>query len=259
MAEGSHQPQFLRGSVAFENVSFHYEGEEENVLHDINFQVQPGMKVALMGGTGSGKTSIVNLLPRFYGYTAGHIKLDEVELQAYSREYLRERIGIVMQEPFLFSTTIRENITYGVSRAVTDEEVFEAARMAAVHEVILDFPDGYDTIVGERGVTLSGGQKQRVTLARTFLRDPALLVLDDSTSAVDTETEEIIRAALKRLMDGRTTFLIAHRVQSVMDADLILVMDHGRIIQSGTHKAIWSPSPVPIVGFMNCNRGSSLN
>jgi len=238
LTQGTYRPDRLRGSVIFDNVSFHYQGEEEDVLHDISFKVRPGMKVALMGGTGSGKTSIVNLLPRFYEYTEGSIKLDGVELSVYPREFLREQIGIVMQEPFLFSTTIRENITYGVTREVTDEDVFTAARMAAVHEVIMSFPEGYDTLVGERGVTLSGGQKQRVTLARTFLRDPALLILDDSTSAVDTETEETIRRAMKRLMHGRTTFLIAHRVQSVMDADLILVLDHGRIIQSGPHRTL---------------------
>ncbi|HFQ94786.1 MAG TPA: ATP-binding cassette domain-containing protein, partial [Anaerolineae bacterium] len=140
-----------------------------------------------------------------------------------------------MQEPFLFSTTIRQNITYGVTRKVTDEEVYAAARAAAVHDVILSFPEGYDTLVGERGVPLSGGQKQRITLARTILRDPSLLILDDATSAVDTETAEIIRNALDKVMQNRTTFLIAHRVQSVMDADLILALEHGRIIQSGTH------------------------
>ncbi|MCP4359964.1 MAG: ABC transporter ATP-binding protein [Chloroflexi bacterium] len=239
LTQGTHQPDGrIQGTVSFENVSFHYEGEDDDVLHDINFTVQAGQKVALMGGTGSGKTSIVNLLPRFYDYTLGSIKLDGVELREYQREQLREQIGIVMQEPFLFSTTIRKNITYGVTREVTDEEVYEAARAAAVHDVIMTFPDGYNTMVGERGVTLSGGQKQRVTLARTILRDPALLILDDATSAVDTETEEIIRDAMKELMPGRTTFLIAHRVQSVMDADLILVFDHGRIIQSGTHKEL---------------------
>ncbi len=235
---GSVRPEQIRGDVAFANVTFHYEGEEEDVLHNITFTVKAGQKIALMGGTGSGKTSIVNLLPRFYEYTGGLITLDGVDLKQYPREYLRERIGIVMQEPFLFSTTIRENITYGVTRDVSDEEVFEAARWAAVHDVIMSFPDGYDTMVGERGVTLSGGQKQRITLARTFLRAPNLLILDDATSAVDTETEETIRTALQKLMNGRTTFLIAHRVQSVMDADLILMMDHGRIVQSGTHKEL---------------------
>lgn len=236
LAEGSYRPDGrIQGTVVFDQVSFRYEGEEANVLHELTFQVQAGQKVALMGGTGSGKTSVVNLLPRFYEVTNGRIILDGVNLNQYPREYLREQIGIVMQEPFLFSTSIRENITYGVTRDVTDEEVYEAARAAAVHDVIMTFPEGYNTLVGERGVTLSGGQKQRVTLARTFLRNPSLLILDDATSAVDTETEDTIRLALQRLMKGRTTFLIAHRVQSVLDADLILVLDHGKIIQSGKH------------------------
>jgi ATP-binding cassette subfamily B protein len=148
---------------------------------------------------------------------------------------LRQNIGIVEQEPFLFSRTIRENITYGVGRGVPDEEVERAARTAAIHDVILTFPDGYDTMVGEKGVTLSGGQKQRVAIARTLLKDPRILILDDSTSSVDTETEAQIRAALQRLMENRTTFVIAHRIQSVMNADLILVLDQGRIVQRGTH------------------------
>jgi len=233
--EGEYPERPLRGEIVFDQVNFTYEGEEGEVLHDINFTVRPGQKIAIMGGTGSGKTSLVNLLPRFYDYSDGHILLDGAELTTYSRDYLRQQIGIVMQEPFLFSTTIRQNITYGLTREVTEEEVYEAAKAAAVHEVILSFPDGYDTMVGERGVTLSGGQKQRITLARTILRDPSLLILDDATSSVDTETEEIIRNALRKLMQNRTTFLIAHRVQSVMDADLILVLEHGRIIQSGAH------------------------
>lgn len=233
--EGEYPDRLLRGEIVFDRVNFTYEGEETEVLHDISFTVQPGQKIALMGGTGSGKTSLVNLLPRFYDYSNGRILLDGQELTTYSRDYLRQQIGIVMQEPFLFSTTIRQNIAYGAGREVTDDEVYAAAKAAAIHDVVLSFPDGYDTMVGERGVTLSGGQKQRITLARTILRDPRLLILDDATSAVDTETEEFIRNALRDLMQNRTTFLIAHRVQSVMDADLILVLDHGRIIQSGTH------------------------
>ncbi len=233
--EGVYPEWPLRGEIIFDHVSFAYDGEESEALHNISFTVRPGQKIALMGGTGAGKTSLVNLLPRFYDYSDGRILLDGAELTTYSRDYLRQQIGIVMQEPFLFSTTIRQNITYGVTREVTDEEVYAAARAAAVHDVILSFPEGYDTLVGERGVTLSGGQKQRITLARTILRDPSLLILDDATSAVDTETAEIIRNALDKLMQNRTTFLIAHRVQSVMDADLILVLEHGRIAQSGTH------------------------
>ncbi len=224
----------VRGHIRFEHVGFAYEGAEE-VLHDITFTVRPGQVVALLGFTGSGKTSLVRLLPRFYDYTSGQILLDGFELRKYPRAYLRSQIGIVEQEPFLFSRTIRENITYGVGRQVSDEEVFEAARAAAIHDVIMSFPEGYNTLVGERGVTLSGGQKQRVAVARTLLRNPRILILDDATSSVDTETEAAIRGAMERLMEGRTTFVIAHRIQSVMKADLIIVLDQGRIVQQGTH------------------------
>jgi ATP-binding cassette subfamily B protein len=227
----------VRGDIVFHNVGFEYE-QDNRVLHDISFHAKPGQVIALMGPTGSGKTSLVNLLPRFYEYERGTIKLDHVELNAYPREYLRRHIGIVEQEPFLFSRTIRENITYGVGREVSDDEVFAAAKAAAVHDVILSFPEGYNTLVGEKGITLSGGQKQRVTIARTILKDPRILILDDSTSSVDTETEEEIRSALEELMHDRTTFIIAHRVQSVMNADQILVLEHGRITQRGTHREL---------------------
>ncbi|MGB5047579.1 MAG: ABC transporter ATP-binding protein [Caldilineaceae bacterium] len=209
--------------------------DREWVLQNISLHAKPGQVIGLLGATGSGKTSLVNLLPRFYDYTDGSITLDGIELREIARDGLRAQIGIVQQEPFLFSTTIRGNITYGVGRDVSDEEVEAAARAAAVHDVILSFPNGYNTMVGERGVTLSGGQKQRVTIARTLLKDPSILILDDATSSVDTETDAAIRGALRRLMDNRTTFIIAHRVQSVMEADQILVMDQGRIVQRGTH------------------------
>ncbi|MBL8055417.1 MAG: ABC transporter ATP-binding protein, partial [Anaerolineales bacterium] len=237
VADGVHQPAAgsrLRGAVEFEHVDFEYKGETR-VLKDITFRAEPGQVVALLGPTGSGKTSLVNLLPRFYPYSAGHIRLDGVELKDYPRQYLRRQIGLVEQQAFLFSRTIRENITYGLDRAVSDEAVVAAAQAAAIHDTILSFPKGYDTLVGEKGITLSGGQKQRVAVARTLLKDPRLLILDDSTSAVDTETEAEIRGALERLMEGRTTFIIAHRIQSVMNADLILVLEHGRITQRGTH------------------------
>jgi len=231
---GTHRPDGPpRGEIVFDDVRFAY-AEEMAVLNGITFRAEPGQVIALVGPTGSGKTSLVNLLPRFYEYQ-GSIRLDGVELRDYPRRYLREQIGFVLQEPFLFSRTIKENIMYGVHREVTDEDVYRAAQAAAVHDVILSFPDGYDTVVGERGVTLSGGQKQRVTLARTLLKDPAILILDDATSSVDTETEAAIREALQELIPGRTTFIIAHRVQTVMSADLILVLEKGRIVQSGTH------------------------
>jgi ATP-binding cassette subfamily B protein len=224
----------LQGDFEFRDVSFAYQNSDA-VLHNITFSVKPGQTVALLGSTGSGKTSLVNLLPRFYDYTSGIITLDGIELRDYPRWFLRQHIGIVEQQPFLFSRTIRENIAFGAGRDVTDEEVEAAAKAAALHETIVAFPEGYDTLVGEKGVTLSGGQKQRVALARTLLKNPRVLILDDATSAVDTETESQIREALTELMQGRTTFLIAHRIQSVMIADLILVMDKGRIIERGTH------------------------
>lgn len=234
---GSYQPDGpLRGDVVFNEVGFSYGADETRVLQNITFHAPPGHVVALIGSTGSGKTSLVNLLPRFYDYTSGQITLDGVELRDYPAHYLRRQIGIVQQEPFLFSRTIRENITYGVDRPVTEAEVIAAAQAAAVHDVILTFPDGYNTLVGERGVTLSGGQKQRVTLARTLLKDPRILILDDATSSVDTETEAAIRDALLLLLPGRTTFIIAHRIQTVMNADLILVMDQGQIVQFGRHE-----------------------
>lgn len=227
----------LRGEVVFENVSFEYEANAE-VLHNVSFRCEAGQTVALLGSTGSGKTSLVSLLPRFYDYTGGRILVDGVELKEYPREYLRQQIGIVLQEPFLFSRSIRENIRYSVGGDIDDNEIETAAKAAAVHDVIREFPGQYDTLVGEKGVTLSGGQKQRVTLARTLLKDPSILILDDATSSVDTETEAAIRGALKRLMKDRTTFLIAHRIQSVMLADLILVFDKGRIVQQGTHQEL---------------------
>jgi ATP-binding cassette, subfamily B, bacterial len=238
LEDGDYIPEEgLVGEVRFENVGFAYDPEAP-VLQEISFTVEPGQVIALLGSTGSGKSSLVNLLPRFYDYTEGSITLDDVELRRYPRKWLRRQIGIVQQEPFLFSRSIRENITYGVGREVSDAEVEAAARAAAIHDVILSFPNGYETLVGERGVTLSGGQKQRVTVARTLLKNPRILIMDDATSSVDTETEAAIREALNNLMQSRTTFVIAHRIQSVMEADLILVLDHGRIVQRGTHQEL---------------------
>jgi ATP-binding cassette subfamily B protein len=228
----------LRGEIVFRNVRFEYDDSNSRVLKDISFRCEPGKAIALLGSTGSGKTSLVNLLPRFYEYTGGSLTLDGVELKDYPREFLRRQIGIVEQEPFLFSRTIRENITYGVGRDVSQAEIEAASRAAAIHEVISAFPDGYNTLVGEKGVTLSGGQKQRVVIARTLLKDPRILILDDATSSVDADTEGAIREALRRLMQGRTTFIIAHRIQSVMIADLILVLDKGRVVQMGTHQEL---------------------
>ena len=238
LTAGSHAPNGnLRGEIVFRDVSFKYD-TSGRVLKDISFRCEPGQVVALLGSTGSGKTSLVNLLPRFYDYSGGSLTLDGVELTAYPREYLRQQIGIVEQEPFLFSRTIGENITYGVGRDAPQAEIEAAARAAAIHDVIKTFPDGYNTLVGEKGVTLSGGQKQRVVIARTLLKAPCILILDDATSSVDAETEGAIREALERLMQDRTTFIIAHRIQSVMIADLILVLDKGRIVQMGSHQEL---------------------
>ncbi len=236
--ESSYSPTAaIRGEITFEQVSFEYE-KDNPILNSISFHCLPGQVVALLGSTGSGKTSLVNLLPRFYDTTSGKILLDGIDLRDYSKRTLREQIGIVEQEPFLFSRTIKENITYGVDREVPDEEIFDAAKAAAIHDVILSFPEGYNTLVGEKGVTLSGGQKQRVAIARTLLKDPRILIMDDSTSSVDLETEAVIRSALTNLMRNRTTFIIAHRIQSIMNADLILVFDKGKIIQHGTHNSL---------------------
>jgi len=224
----------LQGHLVFDHLSFQYENSQK-VLKDISFECEPGQVIALLGATGSGKTTLVNLIPRFYDYTGGSLRLDGRELQTYAPQFLRRHIGFVEQEPFLFSRTIRENITYGVHREVTQTEIEAAAHAAAIHESILSFPDGYDTLVGEKGVTLSGGQKQRVAIARTLIKDPCILILDDSTSSVDTETEALIRKALTALMRNRSTFIIAHRIKSVETADLILVLENGRIVQRGVH------------------------
>lgn len=228
------QDQDLNGSLVFDNIGFAY-ADGVAVLKDITFSVEPGEVVAVLGPTGSGKTTLVNLIPRFYQYTAGSLKLDGLELNQFAPEYLRRQIGIVEQEPFLFSRSIRENITLGVDRLVDDAEVVRVSKAAAIYETIQSFPDGFDTLIGEKGVTLSGGQKQRVAIARTLLKNPCILILDDSTSSVDTLTEVEIHEALEKLMLGRTTFIIAHRIQSVMNADKIIVLDQGRIAQIGKH------------------------
>lgn len=235
LEDGDHaQTSAIMGEIRFEKVCFAYE-QDQHVLQNITFQCKPGQKVALLGSTGSGKTTLASLLPRFYEYTEGSITLDGVELKRYPRKYLRSQIGIVEQEPFLFSRSIRENIAYGIYREVSEQEIIAAAKAAAVHDSIISFPQGYDTLVGEKGVTLSGGQKQRVAIARTIIKNPSILLLDDATSSVDLETESEIRGALESLMENRTTFIIAHRIQSVMIADIIVVLDRGNIIQIGSH------------------------
>jgi ABC-type multidrug transport system fused ATPase/permease subunit len=224
----------LSGKVQFKNVYFQYRHETRPALHNINLTVKPNQVVALIGPTGSGKTSLINLIPRFYDVTDGQVLLDDIDIREVDLVSLRKQIGIVLQTSLLFSMTIRENIAYGKPDA-SEEEVTGAARAAAAHEFILELPEGYDTVVGERGITLSGGQRQRVAIARALLLDPRILILDDSTSSVDTKTEQLIQQALETLMQGRTTFIIAHRLSTVRKADLILVMDRGQIVEQGGH------------------------
>jgi ATP-binding cassette subfamily B protein len=230
-----------RGEVAFENVSFAY-GRQAGVLRDISFVAEPHQVVALLGPTGSGKTSVVNLIPRFYEPTSGRITIDGTDIRSVSLNSLRSQIGMVLQETTLFAASIRENITFGKPEA-TQGEIEAAARAAQAHEFIMQLPDGYDTVVGERGRTLSGGQKQRLAIARALLTDPRILILDDATSSVDSETEHLIQLALERVMHGRTTFVIAHRLSTVHAADLILVLEHGRIMARGKHDELLRASP----------------
>ncbi len=233
----------IQGRVAFEHVSFRYAGGESNVIHDISFVAQPGQTVAILGQTGSGKSTIINLIPRFYDVTEGRVTVDGHDVRQVTLDSLRSQIGIVLQETTLFAGTIRENIAYGRPEASLDE-VVAAAKAAQAHEFILELPDGYDTPVGERGVGLSGGQKQRIAIARALLVDPRILILDDSTSAVDAETEYKIQQALEELMQGRTSFVIAQRISTVRNADLILLLDNGRLAAQGTHYELLETSPL---------------
>jgi ATP-binding cassette subfamily B multidrug efflux pump len=224
----------LKGEINFENVTFRYFGGGEPVLDQVSFAAKPGQTVALLGATGSGKTTIINLLPRFYDPTEGHITIDGHDLRDVTLESLRAQIGIVLQETTLFTGSIRDNIAFGKPDA-TLEEVTTAAKAAAAHEFIMSFPDGYETAVGERGSTLSGGQKQRIAIARALLLNPRILILDDSTSSVDMQTEAQIQTALDLLMKGRTSFVIAQRISTVINADQILVLDKGKVVASGKH------------------------
>jgi ATP-binding cassette subfamily B protein len=222
----------IRGKLEFRNVSFEYETGKP-VLKNISFRVKPGQTIAILGPTGSGKTSLVHLLARLYDYQQGSITIDGIELKEIDKKWLRKHVGLVLQEPFLFSKTLKENV--GLARwNVKESDIFEAARIASLHDVIMDFEDGYDTAVGEKGVTLSGGQKQRVAIARTLVRECPILIFDDSLSAVDTETDAAIRQALRQ-RNHATTFMISHRIMTLAEADLILVLDHGELVQIGTH------------------------
>jgi ATP-binding cassette, subfamily B, multidrug efflux pump len=233
-----------KGTVSFENVSFSYDGEfQDPVLNGISFIAEPGQTVALLGATGSGKSSLVHLIPRFYDVTGGRITVDGIDIRDLDQKELRKRIGIALQEIELFSGTIRENICYGKPDA-TDEQIISAAKAAEAHEFIMGFPDGYNTILGQRGVNLSGGQKQRIAIARAIVIQPLILILDDSTSAVDVETEVKIQEALEKIMVKSTCFVIAQRISTVLNADKILVLENGEIAAQGTHKQLVHESPI---------------
>lgn len=233
----------INGRIQFDNVTFRYFSGSEPVLQNISFTAEPGQTVALLGSTGSGKTTIINLIPRFYDVSDGRILIDSQDIRDVTLESLRQKIGIVLQETTLFSGTILENIAFGRPDA-TIEEITAAAKAAAAHEFITSFPQGYDTPVGERGSTLSGGQKQRIAIARALLLNPQILILDDSTSSVDLNTEFQIQKALDKLMDGRTSVVIAQRISTVLNADQILVLDQGRIVARGVHEELMEESAI---------------
>jgi ATP-binding cassette subfamily B protein len=236
-AQGATELKTVTGHVRFEDVDFKYTDGRQPTLRDICLDARPGQVIALVGHTGSGKSTLINLILRFYDVTAGRVMIDGYDVRGVTLESLRRQIGVVLQDTLLFSTTIRENIAYG-RPDTSDEEVIAAAKAAQAHEFITSFPKGYETEVGERGITLSGGQRQRVAIARALLVNPRILILDDSTSSVDMETEHLIQRALQALMAGRTSFVIAQRLTTVKSADQVLVLDHGRIVQAGTHKEL---------------------
>lgn len=227
----------MQGIVRFEDVSFHYEAAPVRSLRNITFEARPGQVTALLGPTGSGKTTLVNLIPRFYDVDSGSVTIDGIDVRDLDLRDLRRQIGFVLQQTLLFSASVRENIAYGRPDA-PDEEIIAAAKAANAHGFIMDLPAGYDTQIGERGVTLSGGQRQRIAIARALLVNPRILILDDSTSSVDTKTEQSIQEALATLMRGRTTFIIAQRLSSVQNADQILVLNDGAIVERGTHEEL---------------------
>lgn len=232
--EDSVEKSHLDGHVIFENVSHSYDADEALALKNISFEAKPGQTIGLIGATGSGKTSITQLITRFYEPERGKITIDGKEISDYTLKTIRKNTGVVLQESFLFSSTVKDNISYGAPEATLDT-IIDAAKRADAHSFIMDLPKGYDTVLGERGGGLSGGQKQRIAIARAICINPSILILDDATSAVDMETEANIQAAFREVMKGRTTFIIAHRISSLMHADEIIVMNEGEIVEQGTH------------------------
>lgn len=231
-------PQPRRGAVAMEHVHFKYQPELPDALHDVSLQIGPGEIVALVGPSGAGKTTVASLLPRFWDVTGGRITFDGIDVRNLALRDLRESIGVVPQEPTLFSGTVRDNIAYalaGTATSVPDSAIEAAARAANAHEFIIRLPQGYDTAVGERGVKLSGGQRQRLAIARVFLKNPALVILDEATSSLDSESERLVEAAMEELLRGRSTLIIAHRLSTVLRADRVVVLDHGNVVETGSH------------------------
>lgn len=226
----------IEGEISFNNVSFAYK-EGQPILRNVSFQVKKGQSVAILGPTGSGKSTLVHLLTRLYDCQGGSILIDGYDIKEIDKKWLRKHVGLILQEPFLFACSIKENIAFA-DPSITEEEIYEAARIASIHEAILEFEQGYDTPVGERGVSLSGGQKQRIAIARALIRKGPILIFDDSLSAVDTETDLQIRRALQEMSKDTTTFIISHRINTLSRADLILVLEDGEIVQRGSHEEL---------------------
>ena len=233
---GAHKPEDIQGLIELRDVTFSYDGVRK-VLQNVSLTVQPGEMIGLAGPSGGGKTTLVNLLCRFYDVLEGQILIDGRDVRDYDVEALRRHIGVVLQEPFLFHGTVAANIAYGHPEASL-EDVIASARAANAHDFIVAFPDGYDTLVGERGHTLSGGERQRISIARAILNNPKILILDEATSSVDTETEKLIQEALERLVAKRTTIAIAHRLSTLRKADRLVVLEKGKIIEQGTHEEL---------------------